>query len=121
MESKIAQVQQLPPPPKPPILLEIEQARQDIQELRQGMTEIKKAIGNLAILIKMSAAPRPEEISQALQPSLEAARKVLQSETQKIVHIELEAALQLLRKRFDNLSAKITASIQPQKKGLFSR
>lgn len=118
MESKLAQVQQLPPPPKPPILLEIEQTRQDIQELRQEMTEIKKGIGNLAILIKMSAAPRPEEIRKALEPSLEAARKAQQSDIQKIVHVELEAALQHLKKRIDALPKKITEATPP-KKGLF--
>lgn len=119
MESKLAQVQQLPPSPKPPILLEIEQARQEIQELRQEIREIKTAIGTSANLIRLTAAPKAQEITQALQSSLEATRKVLQSDIQKIVHAELEAALQLLKKRFDNLQAQIVTTMQQQKKGFF--
>jgi len=110
MESKLAQVQQLPPPPKPPMLLEL-------QELRQEIREIKTAIGTSASLIRLHAAPKAEEISQALQPSLEATRKVLQNEIQKIVHVELEAALQHLKKRIDALSKQIDAL--PKKKSLF--
>jgi hypothetical protein len=125
MESKLTQVQQLPPPPKPPILLEIEQARQEIQELRQEIREIKTAIGTSANLIRLTAAPKAQEITQALQPSLEATRKVLQSDIQKIVHAELKAALQhskkwidALSKQIDDLPKKIAEAIPQKKKSL---
>ena len=115
MESKLAQVQQLPPPSKPPILLEIEQARQEIQELRQDLAEIKRALGNLNILVKMSAAPRPEEIFKTIDPGLQKMEKKILTETQGMT----QEALKRLTKCIDRLPSQIAKIIPQQKKGLF--
>lgn len=126
MESKLAQVQRLPPPPKPPILHEIEQARQEIQGLRQDLTEIKRAIGNLSILVKMSATLRPEEIFKTIDPGLQTMKRGIEedllkmekkilSETQGMI----QEVLRRLIKRIANLPVQIAEAMP--KKGLFSR
>ena len=141
--SKLAQVLLLPSPPQwqapTPLLLEVQHLRQDIKDLRtalqqaqesqpaivqfqQEIAELKTTLGNLTSLVRISAGPRLPEITKALQAELQTAKKA-QAEIQRIVHAELEAALQLSKTRLDELSEKIIKALPkpspPTKKGLF--
>ena len=164
--SKLAQVQQLPPPPSQPqaptplllevqhlrqdikdlrtalqqdqesqptiaelktaLMLEIEQTRQEVQALRQELTEIKRALGSLNILVKMSAAPRPEEIFKTIDPGLKTMRKGIEEDLLKMETKILsetqgmnQEILTRLTKRLGSLPAQIAEAMP--KISLFGR